>query len=193
MKKTKRMAMGGPAGDPYGKGSERPGMKQSAPGRGMDKPVNPGMLNKYERMKEKFPAYSWGNTAPTTRGDFRTLMDRFRDYRGEQNDAARAARMAGKIGERYSKVSSRFPGYKPTTEGPVDTKEELRTYMRGLGDYRRANPGIRPVRPGKPDVTTQTKRGGGLARKGVGQALARGGLVKANGCAARGKTKGKMV
>jgi hypothetical protein len=36
-------------------------------------------------------------------------------------------------------------------------------------------------------------KGGGLARKGVGMALAKGGLVKANGCAARGKTKGKMV
>lgn len=36
-------------------------------------------------------------------------------------------------------------------------------------------------------------KGGGLARKGVGMALAKGGLVNANGCAARGKTKGKMV
>ena len=36
-------------------------------------------------------------------------------------------------------------------------------------------------------------KGGGLARKGVGMALAKGGLVKANGCAKRGKTKGRMV
>jgi len=36
-------------------------------------------------------------------------------------------------------------------------------------------------------------KGGGLARKGVGMALAKGGLVKANGCAQRGKTKGRMV
>lgn len=36
-------------------------------------------------------------------------------------------------------------------------------------------------------------RGGGLARKGVGMALAKGGMVKANGCAKRGKTRGKMV
>lgn len=36
-------------------------------------------------------------------------------------------------------------------------------------------------------------KGGGLARKGVGMALAKGGLVKANGCAQRGKTKGKMI
>ncbi len=36
-------------------------------------------------------------------------------------------------------------------------------------------------------------KGGGLARKGIGMALAKGGLVKANGCAQRGKSKGKMV
>ena len=36
-------------------------------------------------------------------------------------------------------------------------------------------------------------RGGGLARKGVGMALAKGGLAKANGCVMRGKTRGKMV
>jgi hypothetical protein len=39
----------------------------------------------------------------------------------------------------------------------------------------------------------RTMKGGGLARKGVGMALAKGGLVKANGCAQRGKSKGKMV
>lgn len=36
-------------------------------------------------------------------------------------------------------------------------------------------------------------RGGGLARKGVGQALAAGGAVRACGVARKGKTKGKMV
>lgn len=36
-------------------------------------------------------------------------------------------------------------------------------------------------------------RGGGLARKGVGQALAAGGAVRACGVAQKGKTKGKMV
>jgi hypothetical protein len=36
-------------------------------------------------------------------------------------------------------------------------------------------------------------KGGGLARKGVGMALAKGGLVNANGCAQRGKTKGRMM
>jgi hypothetical protein len=45
--------------------------------------------------------------------------------------------------------------------------------------------------PGMPKKSGM--KGGGLARKGVGQALAKGGLVKANGCAQRGKTKGRMV
>jgi hypothetical protein len=42
-------------------------------------------------------------------------------------------------------------------------------------------------------VKGKKMRGGGLARKGVGMALAKGGMVKANGCAKRGKTRGKMV
>jgi len=42
-------------------------------------------------------------------------------------------------------------------------------------------------------VKSKQMRGGGLARKGVGMALAKGGMVKANGCAKRGKTRGKMV
>jgi hypothetical protein len=42
-------------------------------------------------------------------------------------------------------------------------------------------------------VQGKKMRGGGLARKGVGMALAKGGMVKANGCAKRGKTRGKMV
>ena len=45
--------------------------------------------------------------------------------------------------------------------------------------------------PGMPKK--RAMKGGGLARKGVGMALAKGGLVKANGCAQRGKTKGRMV
>lgn len=48
-------------------------------------------------------------------------------------------------------------------------------------------------RPGMPKMREYGMKGGGLARKGVGMALAKGGLVKANGCAQRGKTKGKMV
>lgn len=42
-------------------------------------------------------------------------------------------------------------------------------------------------------VAPPAMRGGGLARKGVGQALKAGGAVRACGVAKRGKTKGKMV
>jgi hypothetical protein len=144
----------------------------------------------------------------------------------------RDARMSKRIQEKFGKMSSRFPGYKPELASPVDTRDELKSYRTGLRDYRKTNPGIKPVRgpgptpaspggmsaqqsmrpmgqmtgtPGSAPLTQQTAnmaamqppnptmKGGGLARKGVGQALAKGGLVKANGCAARGKTKGRMV
>lgn len=151
----------------------------------------------------------------------------------------RDARMSKRIQEKFGKMSLRFPGYKPELASPVDTREELKSYRMGLGDYRGANPGIKPVRgprptpaspggiindvgggparqsmppmgqmtgtPGSAPLTQQTAnmaamqppkptmKGGGLARKGVGQALAKGGLVKANGCAQRGKTKGRMM
>lgn len=62
-------------------------------------------------------------------------------------------------------------------------------------------PMVRPgtmVRPGVPTgmpmPTRRAMRGGGLARKGVGMALAKGGLARrAGGCAKRGVGKGKMV
>lgn len=94
-------------------------------------------------------------------------------------------------------------------------REKLRERMRDKGDsmMRPERPMIPPnrgdimTRPGmadgvregarlrlnRPAFYPSMKRGGGLAQKGVGMALARGGLVKANGCAQRGKTKGKMV
>jgi hypothetical protein len=38
---------------------------------------------------------------------------------------------------------------------------------------------------------TKKMRGGGLARKGVGMALAKGGMVRGAGCAKRGVKKAK--
>lgn len=71
--------------------------------------------------------------------------------------------------------------------------------VRGGGGVPVQGPMGRPLygkgseRPGMPKKRKDGMKGGGLARKGVGVALARGGLVKANGCATRGKTKGKIV
>ena len=54
-------------------------------------------------------------------------------------------------------------------------------------------PKVDMTAPRQPGQKGYGMKGGGLARKGVGMALAKGGLVKANGCAQRGKSKGKMV
>ena len=56
------------------------------------------------------------------------------------------------------------------------------------GNYMR-NPTQKPAGA----VTRGGMRGGGLAKKGVGQALAKGGLVKGAGCASRGVKKPRMV
>lgn len=74
-----------------------------------------------------------------------------------------------------------FPARNPAMAGRMMNR--LRSVRGGdLGDNRFI------ARP-RPSVM----KGGGLARKGVGMALAKGGLVKANGCAQRGRTKGKMM
>ena len=75
--------------------------------------------------------------------------------------------------------------------------------VRGGGGVPMQGPGgmmVLPERPVPKDLRGMMRnrmmagmKGGGLARKGIGMALANGGLVKANGCAQRGKTKGKMV
>lgn len=66
----------------------------------------------------------------------------------------------------------------------------------GLGGARPPRPamppalgGIRPRAPGATESMPGTMKGGGLARKGVGQALAKGGLVKGAGAASRGVKK----
>lgn len=127
-----------------------------------------------------------------------------REDRRVVRDAMRDERMKERIMSKYDRMSSRFPGYKPTLASPVDTRDELKSFKMGLRDYRKANPDVKPVKPMRPGAipppvvpvippNQPAMRGGGLARKGVGMALAKGGLVKANGCAQRGKTKGKMT
>jgi len=56
------------------------------------------------------------------------------------------------------------------------------------GNYMR-NPTAMQTREGR---TSRGLKGGGLARKGVGQALAKGGLVKGAGCCQRGMKKPRM-
>lgn len=100
--------------------------------------------------------------------------------------------------------------------GPMsDTMTRPGFPVRGGGGVPLQGPGGVMVRPERPSINGKSMRdlragvgpfslmdrvkaargmkGGGLARKGIGMALAKGGLVKANGCAQRGKTKGKMV
>lgn len=50
-----------------------------------------------------------------------------------------------------------------------------------------------PIMEQRAVVPAPAMRGGGLARKGVGQALAKGGLVRGAGCAQRGVKKPRMV
>lgn len=111
--------------------------------------------------------------------------------------AMREGRMKSRIMDKFNKLSSRFPGYKPTLASPVDTREEMKSFKSGLKDYRMANrpmpvrggggvpvqgPGgkmVKPSRPGKKTMAPVTMKAGGMVRGG--------------GCAKRGKTKGKMV
>jgi hypothetical protein len=93
---------------------------------------------------------------------------------------------------------------KPRPERPSIRGKSMRDLRAGVGPS-----GIRPdpvsgrqptpvprvdmTAPRQPGQKGYGMKGGGLARKGVGMALAKGGLVKANGCAQRGKTKGRMM
>jgi hypothetical protein len=80
-------------------------------------------------------------------------------------------------------VKPPVPEMKPRPERPSIKGKSMRDLRAGVGPFSLMDR-VKAARGMK---------GGGLARKGVGMALAKGGLVKANGCAARGKTKGKMV
>lgn len=164
---------------------------------------------RYEKLKEKYPTYNWG-TAPTDRASFRTMMSGFRDWRKTQPGyEGRRGRMYGlrnalerrtgnldrfksmvadkmssnpKFADMIAKKQAMIDKFKNrigTTRPPAGSRNLIKTPY-----------GVRP--PGKPNPMSSSMRGGGLARKGVGQALAKGGLAKANGVAVRGKTKGRM-
>lgn len=151
------------------------------------------MKKKMKRMMDG------GNVAATTAAPGKAKNPA---KRAEQM-AMREGQMKSRIMDKFNRISSRFPNYKPTLASPVDTREEMKAFRMGLKDYRAANPGIRPfkpatpvrggggvpvqgpsgktVKPSRPGKKTMAAamRGGGLARKGVGMALAAGGIVKA--------------
>lgn len=88
----------------------------------------------------------------------------------------------------------------PSSRGKVRRKIGQAGGMAGRAIPPGQMPGAMPVRTagGLGTMASQSAmrgamRGGGLARKGVGQALAAGGAVRACGVAQKGKTKGKMV
>jgi hypothetical protein len=72
-------------------------------------------------------------------------------------------------------VKPPIPEMKPRPASPGPVRGMMRDRMAAMMERKRG------------------MKGGGLARKGVGMALAKGGLVNANGCAQRGKTKGRMM
>lgn len=78
-----------------------------------------------------------------------------------------------------------IPTAKPGLSYRYDTK--LAPGM-SIGNYMR-NPTAMQTREGR---TSRGLKGGGLARKGIGQALAKGGLVKGAGCCQRGMKKPRM-
>lgn len=123
----------------------------------------------------------------------------------EQRAAVRAQRMA-KMQEMGDGIKSRISGglkglganmmakppvnAMPRTTGPLDMPGMIKNAAaQAKGPMMPAKPMAAPVAPMAP----KTMKGGGLARKGVGQALKSGGMVKGCGVVKRGKTKGKMV
>lgn len=112
--------------------------------------------------------------------------------------------------ERTQKDTGDYVGSGTVTEVPKKKKKMKRMQMGGMARMGSAMPvrggggvplqgprGIpmMPARPGmKPSrMMARPVRGGGLARKGVGMAMAAGGAVKACGVAKRGKSRGRMV
>ena len=161
-------------------------------------------MKKMKRMDD-------GGPVEMTRRKYR---DEDRDEMREDRKNDRMERRAARMKMREERMMRRGPGMnreemmKRVGEklGPMAGKigPVLQKIGQGIGGMMRkpspptmGQPGViaPPVRPVIPQNTTQkpAMRGGGLAKKGVGQALAKGGLVNANGCAKRGKTRGKMV
>ena len=173
-KKMKRMMDGGVAA-PQTTTAQTPAPTASpAPRRGAEY-----FANKYSKLAAANPGYK-----PTLASPVDSISE-FRDYRKGLQDYLRANRPAR--GPRGSGgTAPTTPA--PTTPAPTKPPKSISEKKLTPAEMRRAfGPMFAIGGPMYP------MRGGGLARKGVGQALAKGGLVKANGCAQRGKTRGKIV
>jgi hypothetical protein len=262
MKKMKRMNMGGlpsqanamarsrvPGMNPNGMGSQARAMAQ-APNRtgGIGKQMSAMARAQNRPAPPVMPAPPLPAQAMKTGGRVKRMNDG--GVAPVQTTAAPKGRTRMSFRDnpqRYerkvSRISQRFPGYAPTLESPVDTRDEYRTYKRGFRDWRKANPDVKPVRPeGRGNggmrglANALSRREGNLERfKSKMQGMAKnpkfadmiakkqkmidsfrskvgsgrtaptpmpvppmptmkaGGLVKANGCAQRGKSKGRMV
>jgi hypothetical protein len=149
----------------------------------------PGKIGeKLRMMREKFAAMT-----PERRAE---IMERFKGMKRDRMSAEdRRARMEERI------KSKRDRNMRPMQKGGMANAMPVR----GGGGVPLQGPGGVVIKPrpgmtkgmgrfgGKPGMDRDVMRGGGLARKGVGMAMAKGGMVRGSGCAKRGKTKGKMV
>lgn len=154
---------------------------------------NSRYTNRYNRLSSRFPDYKPTLASPVdTREEFKAYKEGLREYR-KANPNVKPARPNRTKGD-VDRPNRPFPP-RPTTrpEGGM-TRPSWPGKGGGLnyGDFRKNGRTYRTGGPG-PVPTAPTMKGGGLARKGVGMALAKGGLVKANGCAQRGKTKGRIL
>lgn len=174
MKKAKRMQAGGVAIPP-----DRAAKMASR------------VQKKYGKISARNPGYKPTLPSPVdTKEELKSYRQGLRGFKNTARDAMRDEKIKKRVISKYDRMSSRFPGYKPTLASPVDTRDELDSFRMGLRDYRKANPGVKPVKPMRPGTIAPpvvpvippnqpAMRGGGLARKGVGVALAKGGIVKA--------------
>lgn len=174
MKKAKRMQAGGVATPP-----DRAAKMASR------------VQKKYGKISARNPGYKPTLPSPVdTKEELKSYRQGLRGFKDTARDAMRDEKIKKRVISKYDRMSSRFPGYKPTLASPVDTRDELKSFRMGLRDYRKANPGVKPVKPMRPGAIAPpvvpvippnqpAMRGGGLARKGVGIALAKGGIVKA--------------
>lgn len=194
-KKMKRMMDGGVAA-PQTTTAQTPAPTASpAPRRGAEY-----FANKYSKLAAANPGYKPTLASPVdSKSEFRDYRKGLRDYL-RANRPARGPRGSGGTAPTTPAPTTPAPTTPaPTTSAPTAPAPTTPSKFNRPGsavsekkltpaEMRRAfGPMFALGGPMYP------MRGGGLARKGVGQALAKGGLVKANGCAQRGKTKGKIV